>query len=126
MSTIKEGLYYSEDHEWVAVEGNVATIGLSDFAQHELGDIVFVEMPEEDDDLEAGGELGTVESVKAASDIYSPVSGKVVAINEDLEDEPGKINAEPYDAWIVKVELSDTAELEKLLSPDGYKAFIEE
>lgn len=122
---IKDGLYYSEDHEWVKVEGNTAQIGISDFAQHQLGEIVFVEMPAEDDEFSTGDVLGAIESVKAASDVVIPVSGKVIAINEELEDNPALVNESPYDAWIIKVELSDPSELESLMDASKYKEFTE-
>jgi glycine cleavage system H protein len=122
---VEKGLYYSEDHEWVRVEENVAYIGISDYAQHELGDIVFVELPDEDDEFDQGDALGAIESVKAASDVLIPVSGKVIAVNEDLEDAPEKVNEDAFDAWIVKVELADKAELESLMDSDAYEAFID-
>lgn len=122
---VEKGLYYSEDHEWVRVEENVAYIGISDYAQHELGDIVFVELPEEDDEFDQGDALGAIESVKAASDVLIPVSGKVIAVNEDLEDAPEKVNEDAFDAWIVKIELTDKAELESLMDSDAYEAFID-
>ncbi|MDO5707344.1 MAG: glycine cleavage system protein GcvH [Andreesenia angusta] len=123
MSKIVEGLYYSEDHDWVKVEGGVATIGITDEAQHQLGEIVYVELPEEDDELSAGDVYGVVESVKAASDSHSPVSGKVVEINEELDDNPGALNEDPYGNWIVKVELSDESEVEKLMDAKKYEEF---
>ena len=126
MSKIIEGLYYSESHEYVKVEGNIGFIGISDYAQHELGDVVYVDMPEVDDEVSAGEEFGAVESVKAASDLISPVSGTVVEINEALEDEPGRVNKDSYENWIIKVELSDESELEKLMNAEAYKAFIGE
>ncbi|MCF0181368.1 MAG: glycine cleavage system protein GcvH [Muribaculaceae bacterium] len=126
MSKIIEGLYYSESHEYVKVEGNIGFIGISDYAQHELGDVVYVDMPEVDDEVSAGEEFGAVESVKAASDLISPVSGTVVEINEALEDEPGLVNKDSYENWIIKVELSDESELEKLMNAEAYKAFIGE
>ena len=126
MSKIIEGLYYSESHEYVKVEGNIGFIGISDYAQHELGDVVYVDMPEVDDEVSAGEEFGAVESVKAASDLISPVSGTVVEINEALEDEPGLVNKDSYENWIIKVELSDESELDKLMNAEAYKAFIGE
>ena len=126
MSKIIEGLYYSESHEYVKVEGNIGFIGISDYAQHELGDVVYVGIPEVDDEVSAGEEFGAVESVKAASDLISPVSGTVVEINEALEDEPGLVNKDSYENWIIKVELSDESELEKLMNAEAYKAFIGE
>lgn len=123
---IKKGLLYTEDHEWVKVEGNIAYIGLTDYAQHNLGDIVYVEAPEIDDEFEQGEAVASVESVKAASEVYTPVSGKVVEINEALEDEPSQINESPYDAWIVKLELKDEAELDSLMNDEKYEEFAKE
>lgn len=120
MSKILEGLLYSESHEWVKADGNVAIIGISDFAQAELGDITYVELPSVDDNLSAGDEFGALESVKASSELYTPVSGCVVAVNSALEDEPEKINEDPYGSWIIKVEMSDTSELDKLLGAAAY------
>ena len=126
MSKIIEGLKYSESHEWVKVEGNIAVIGVSDFAQKEMGDITYVDMPEVDDELAAGEEFGALESVKASSDLISPVSGKVVEVNAELEDAPEKVNEDAFGAWIIKVEMSDASELDALLSAEGYKALIGE
>ena len=126
MSKILEGLKYSESHEWVKVEGGIAVIGVSDFAQKELGDITYVDMPAVDDELAAGEEFGALESVKAASDLYSPVSGTVVEVNEALEDAPEAINEDAYASWIIKVEMSDPSELDKLLDAAAYKALIGE
>ena len=121
MSNIIEGLLYSESHEWVKVEGNVAVIGVSDFAQSELGDITYVEMPDIDSEIAAGESFGALESVKASSELYSPVSGKVVETNSEVEDSPELINEDPYASWIIKVEMSDESELSKLLSPAAYR-----
>ena len=118
MSTIKEGLLYSESHEWVKVEGNVAVIGVSDFAQSEMGDITYVEIP----DVEAGEEFGALESVKTSSELYSPVSGRVLESNKELEDKPEMINEDPYNAWIIKVEMSDPKELDALMDAEAYSA----
>ena len=126
MSKILEGLKYSESHEWVKVEGNIAVIGVSDFAQKEMGDITYVDMPEVDDEVEAGEEFGALESVKASSELISPVSGTVVEVNADLEDAPEKVNEDAYASWIIKVEMSDAAELDALLDAAGYKALIGE
>jgi len=126
MSKIIEGLYYSESHEFVKVEGNIGLIGITDYAQHELGNVVYVDMPDVDDDVTAGEEFGAVESVKAASDLNSPVSGKVIEVNEALEDEPGLINKDAFGNWIIKVELSDPDELKNLMDAAAYKAFIGE
>ena len=126
MSKILEGLKYSESHEWVKVEGNIAVIGVSDFAQKEMGDITYVDMPAEDDEVTAGEEFGALESVKAASDLISPVSGTVTEVNADLEDAPEKINEDAYANWIIKVEMSDPSELDALLDAAAYKALIGE
>ncbi|MBQ7749718.1 MAG: glycine cleavage system protein GcvH [Bacteroidales bacterium] len=121
MSKVLEGLLYSESHEWVKVEGNIAIIGVSDFAQAEMGEITYVDMPSEDDEIEKGESFGALESVKAASDLYSPVSGRVVAVNEELEDAPEKVNEDAYAAWIIKVEMSDPSELEELMDAAAYE-----
>ncbi len=120
---IKKGLFYSNDHEWVKVEGDVALVGISDFAQHALGEIVYVEMPDEGDEFVAGDVFGVMESVKAASDSFTPVGGEIIEINEELEDEPQLINEKPYDAWIFKIKLSDPSEVEKLMTPEAYEEF---
>ncbi len=121
MAKTIEGLYYSESHEWVKVEGNIAIIGITDHAQHEMGDLSYVDMPEVDDELEKGEEFGAVESVKAASDLYSPVSGTVVAVNEELEDAPELLNQDAFANWIMKVEMSDPSELESLMNAAAYE-----
>lgn len=126
MSKIIEGLYYSESHEYVKVEGDFGYIGITDYAQHELGNVVYVDMPEVDDEVEQGEEFGAVESVKAASDLNSPVSGTVVEVNEALEDEPGLVNKDAFANWIIKVQLSDKSELDNLMDAAAYKAFIKE
>jgi glycine cleavage system H protein len=113
-------LYYSPTHEYANVDGNIATIGVSPYAAKQLGNVVFVDMPEVDDELAAGEEFGAIESVKAASDLFSPVSGTVVEINESLVDDPNLINKDALENWIVKVELSDPAELEGLLDQAAY------
>ena len=125
--SLPQDLKYSKDHEWIKLEGNTATIGITDFAQSELGDIVFVELPEEGDDLSQGDSFGSVESVKTVSDLVAPVSGSIVSVNEELEDSPELVNEDPYEgAWMMKVELSDESELEGLLDAAGYQAEIEE
>ncbi len=126
MSKIIDGLYYMESHEYVRVEGDFGFIGITDYAQHELGNVVYVDMPEVDDEVTAGEEFGAVESVKAASDLMSPVSGTVVEVNEALEDEPGLINKDPFENWIIKVELSDKSELDNLMDAAAYKDMIGE
>ena len=126
MSKILEGLKYSESHEWVKVEGDIAVVGVSDFAQKEMGDITYVDLPEADDEVNAGEEFGALESVKASSDLISPVSGTVVEVNADLEDAPEKVNEDAYGSWIIKVKMSDPSELDALLDAAGYKALIGE
>lgn len=126
MSKILEGLRYSDSHEWVKLDGDIATVGISDYAQHQLGDIVFVDMPEEGDEVTAGEEFGAVESVKAASDLISPVSGEVVEINSALEDSPELINEDAFENWIIKVRISDPAEVEALLDAAAYAKVCEE
>ncbi len=123
MAKVLEGLYYSESHEYVRVDGEYGYVGISDYAQQALGNVVYVDMPEVDDEVSAGEEFGAVESVKAASDLISPVTGVVVEVNEALEDEPERINADAYENWIVKVHLSDTAELDQLMDSQAYEAY---
>ena len=125
MAKVMEGLYYSESHEYVKVEGNFGFVGISDYAQHALGNVVYVDMPDVDDELSAGEEFGAVESVKAASDLIAPVTGVVVEVNEALEDQPELINQDAYENWIVKVELSDKSELDNLMDAKAYAAFCE-
>ena len=122
MAKTVEGLYYSESHEWVKVEGNVAIVGITDFAQHAMGDLSYVDMPEVDDEFEAGEEFGAVESVKAASDLFCPVSGTVVEVNEALEDAPELLNEDAFANWILKVEMSDPTELGNLMDAAAYEA----
>ena len=123
MATVKEGLYYSESHEYVRIEGEYGFIGITDYAQHALGNVVYVDMPEVDDDVEAGEEFGAVESVKAASDLIAPVSGKVVEVNEALEDQPELINQDPWENWIIKVKLADKTEVDSLMNAEAYTSF---
>ena len=120
MATVMEGLYYAESHENVKVEGEFGYAGITDYAQHELGNVVYVDMPEVDDEVTAGEEFGAVESVKAASDLLSPVSGTVVEVNEELEDQPEKINEDAFGNWIIKVKLSDPSELDNLMDAKAY------
>ena len=121
MAKVIEGLYYSESHEYVKVEGEYSYVGITDYAQEQLGNVVYVDMPEVDDEVTAGEDFGAVESVKAASDLISPVSGVVVEINEDLEDQPELINQDAFGTWIMKVKLSDPSEVENLLSAADYE-----
>ena len=123
MAKFIEGLYYSESHEYVRVEGEFAYIGITDYAQNALGNVVYVDLPEVDDEIEAGEDFGAVESVKAASDLTSPVSGVVVETNEALEDEPELINKDAFANWIMKLELSDKTELDNLMDAKAYEEF---
>lgn len=120
MAKIIEGLYYSESHEFVKVEGEYAYIGITDFAQGQLGNVTYIEFPEVDDEIRAGDSFGSVESVKAASDLTSPVSGVVVEVNEVLEDEPELVNKDAYSNWLIKIKLSDPSELESLMDAQAY------
>lgn len=126
MAKVIEGLYYSESHEYVKVEGEYGYIGITDYAQNALGNVVYVDMPEVDDEIEADSDFGAVESVKAASDLISPVSGTVVEVNEALEESPELINKDAFENWIIKVKLSDTAELESLMDAAAYEKFCAE
>ena len=121
MSKIAKGLLYSESHEWVKVEGNIAVIGVSDFAQAEMGDITYVDLPDEGDEIEKGEDFGALESVKASSELYAPVSGKVVEVNTALKDAPELINEDAFENWIIKVEMSDESELEDLMDAKAYE-----
>ncbi len=124
---LPSGLKYSREHEWVRVEGNIAVIGITDFAQSELGDVVYVELPEVGAEVEANNTFGVVESVKAVSDLFAPVSGVVVEANTTLEDQPELVNSEPYeDGWMIRVEMKDESELNDLLEADSYRAYTEE
>lgn len=120
MSANPENLRYAESHEWVRIDGTVAVVGITDYAQHALGDIVYVDLPEVGDTVEAGSEFGAVESVKAASDLISPVTGEVIEVNEALEDEPGLINQDAFSNWIMKVQINDPAEIDSLLDSEAY------
>ena len=122
MAKVIDGLYYSESHEYVRVEGNIGYIGITDYAQEQLGNVVYVDMPEEGDEVIATEDFGAVESVKAASDLISPVSGTVLEVNEALEDQPELINQDAFANWIIKVELSDPSELENLMDAATYDA----
>jgi glycine cleavage system H protein len=122
---VPENLKYTSDHEWIRKEGNCVYVGITDFAQTELGDIVFVEFPEVGDMLSSGDVFGTVEAVKTVADLYSPISGEVMAINESLENSPEAINTDSYnDGWIIKIKIEDNKELDQLLKPDDYKGII--
>jgi glycine cleavage system H protein len=123
---VAEGLLYTKDHEWVRVEENKAYIGISDYAQEAMGDIVFVELPEVDEEFDREDTLCAIESVKAANDVFLPVSGKVVEVNEALEEEPESVNEHPYESWIACVEMSDESELKDLMNANEYEAFLDE
>ncbi len=124
---IEEDRYYTKDHFWVKVDGDDAVIGITDYGQHQLGDIVYVELPEVDAEVEAGEKIGSIESVKAAVDIFSPLTGKILSVNEDLKEEPSLINTDPYgDGWIYEMKMADPTELEDLMLAVDYKAYIEE
>lgn len=123
---VAKGLLYTNDHEWVKVEGDVAFIGMADYAQHHLGDIVYVELPEIDDELAKEDSFSAVESVKAAADVYMPISGKVIEINEELIDEPALLNADAYENWMIKVEITNKAELDELMTSEDYEKFLAE
>ena len=117
---------YTKEHEWIGVDGGIGTIGITDYAQNSLGDIVYVDAPKVGDEVKGSTTFGSVESVKAVSDLYSPVSGTVTEVNESLKTEPDKINAAPHETWIIKVKLSDPSEWDKLLDAAAYEAFISE
>ena len=126
MSKVLNDRKYADSHEWVKIDGDIATVGITDYAQHALGNIVYVDMPEVGDEVVKGEDFGAVESVKAASDIISPVSGEVIEINENLEDEPGLLNEDAFGNWIMKVKISDPAEYDTLLDADAYSKICEE
>lgn len=127
MMNIPKELKYSKDHEWVKVEGNTATIGITDYAQSQLGDVVFVELPEAGAELAVGAGLAVVESVKAVSDVYTPISGKVIAGNESLADAPEIVNQDPYgEGWIAKLEITDSAKFDELLDSEAYAQLVAE
>ncbi len=123
MAKVIEGLYYSESHEYVKIEGDFAYVGITDYAQNALGNVVYVDLPEVDDEVEADEDFGAVESVKAASDLISPVTGTVVEVNEVLEDKPELLNENPFENWIIKVKLSNTAEIDNLMDAQSYEDF---
>ncbi|GAB6071648.1 hypothetical protein JCM14244_00250 [Venenivibrio stagnispumantis] len=124
---VVEGLYYTKEHVWVKIEDDLATIGITDYGQHQLGDIVFVDLPEKDADVESGDVIASVESVKAVSEVYSPLTGKIIEVNEELNNDPGLINRDPYgDGWIAQIKMSDPTEIEDLMTDEDYKAYLEE
>ncbi|BFN38199.1 glycine cleavage system protein GcvH [Fidelibacter multiformis] len=119
-----KNLKYSDDHEWVRVEGDEAVIGITDFAQSELGDVVYLELPSVGDEVSKGDAFGTIEAVKTVSDMLAPVSGEIIAVNEDLNDSPEDVNKEPYESWLVKIKMSDPSETEDLMDAEAYEEFI--
>ena len=126
-NNIPENLHYSKDHEWVEVDGEIATLGITDYAQHALGDVVYVELPKEGDSFDAHEVIGSVESVKAVSEIFTPLSGEVVEVNEDLNDTPESVNEDPYGkAWLIKIKMSNAGETDAMLSSEEYEEFLSE
>lgn len=122
MASIPKDLKYTEDHEWVKMDGDIATTGITDYAQSELGDVVFLELPEEDDEVTMGSPFGSIEAVKTVADLFAPVSGIVTEVNRELEDNPEKVNQDPYgDGWLIKVKLSDPSELDSLMDAAAYE-----
>jgi glycine cleavage system H protein len=127
MTKIEDGLLYTDDDEWIRVEDGEATIGVSDYAQDSLSDIVFLELPEEGESFDKGESFGVVESVKAAADLYMPVAGEIVAVNEDLLDEPEVVNQDPYgEAWLVRIKIADKSQLDELMDAEAYRAYCDE
>lgn len=127
MTKIENDLLYTKDDEWIRVDGDEATVGVSDYAQDSLSDIVYLELPDVGDTFDEGESFGVIESVKAAADLYMPVSGEIVAVNEDLMDEPEVVNSDPYgQAWMVRVRMSDESELDELMDADAYRAYVDE
>jgi glycine cleavage system H protein len=127
MANVPEDLHYSKDHEWVRVEGDIATIGITDYAQHSLGDVVYVELPKTGDEFAAHESFGSVESVKAVSEVFTPVSGSVVGSNDTLQDEPEKVNSDPYGAaWMIRIKMSNAGEVDSLLTAAEYEDFTKE
>jgi glycine cleavage system H protein len=123
---ILDELYYTKEHIWVKIENDVATIGITDYAQSQLGDVVFIELPEVGREVESGEVIATVESIKAVSEIYSPLTGKMISINEDLANEPSLLNSDPYgDGWICDIQIKDLTEIEDLMTADDYRAYLE-
>lgn len=126
MARIPEDLHYTKDHEWVRIEGGVGTVGITDYAQHAMGDVVYVELPEVGDEVAAGDDFVVVESVKGANDVFSPVSGKVAEVNDELDGAPELVNQDPYANWLVKLEVADPSEAGKLLDASAYAKLVEE
>lgn len=124
---VPDDLYYTKEHIWVKIEGDIATIGITDYGQHQLGDIVFIDMPENGREVESGEVIASVESIKAISEIYAPVTGKIISVNEDLANDPSVINSDPYgDGWICDIQMKDPSEVEDLMTAEDYRAYLEE
>ena len=123
---VKKGLYYTNEHEWVMVEEDVAFIGISDYAQHSMGELVFIDLPEEGDEFEKGDAFGAVESVKAASDVYMPISGEVLEVNENVSDNPALVNEDAFENWLIKIKPSDLEELGELMNSEQYETYLSE
>ena len=123
---VVKGLFYTEDHEWIKVDGEEAYVGVADYAQDSLGDIVYVELPEVDDEFDKEEAFSAVESVKAAADIYMPVAGKVIEVNEELLDDPALLNQDPYENWMIKIELTDKSQIDDLMTSEDYEKFLDE
>lgn len=124
---VPDDLYYSKEHIWVKIDGDIATIGITDYGQHQLGDIVFIDMPENGREVESGEVIASVESIKAISEIYAPLTGKIISINEDLANDPSVINSDPYgDGWICDIQMKDPSEVEDLMTAEDYRAYLEE
>ncbi len=124
---VEQGLYYTKDHLWVKIDENTAVIGISDYGQAQLGDVVFVELPEVEKEVESGEKVASVESIKAVVDVFSPLTGKITSINEDLKDDPSLINTDPYgDGWIYEMQMSDPTEVEDLMTSEDYQAYLDE
>lgn len=121
---VKEDLYYTKKHEWLKVEGNTGIVGITDYAQEEMGDIAYIDLPEKGKEIKKSGEMCEIESVKAVSEVYSPISGKIIEINTELGDKPEKINENPYGAWIVKIELSNKGEIKDLMDKKQYEDYL--
>ncbi|MCD6127453.1 MAG: glycine cleavage system protein GcvH [Methanomicrobia archaeon] len=121
---VREGLYYTKEHEWIKVEGSTGIVGITDYAQEELGDIAYIDLPETGKEVKKNEKICDIESVKAVSEIYSPVSGKIIEVNSELEDSPEKINESPYDTWIVKIEIRNEKEIENLMDKKKYEEYL--
>lgn len=123
---VKKDLYYTKDHEWLKVEGEEALVGLCDYAQDHLGEIVYVELPDEDDEFDEGDSVAAIESTKAASDLFAPVAGTVVEVNEELEDAPELVNEKPYEAWVCRIKMENPEDVENLMTAEDYEKFLQE